>query len=66
MDKADLNPLYIIFLYIMRCLVPLGLMLGVSYLLRRLGLIREAPPPPENWDGDNTQNNTAEGGVLHD
>ena len=25
MDKADLNPLYIIFLYILRCLVPLGL-----------------------------------------
>ncbi len=31
-------------LFVLRCLVPLLLMLGVSYLLKRLGLITPAAP----------------------
>lgn len=65
MDKAELNPLFVAFLYILRCLVPLALMLGVSYLLRRFGLIKETPRPPEEWNGDNNEQNTAEGGVSN-
>ncbi len=53
MDKPDLNPLYIIILYILRCAVPLALMLGLSYVLRKLGLIKAAPPTPKNWNGNN-------------
>jgi hypothetical protein len=63
MNKADLNPAYIIFFYVLRCLVPLAIMLGISYLLRRLGLIKEPPQPPKDWDGDN--NNSVEGGMAH-
>lgn len=64
MDKVDLNPLYVVLLYVLRCLVPLGIMLGITYLLRRFGLIKAPPPPPENWDGDNNHNST-NGGLAH-
>jgi hypothetical protein len=47
MDPA--NPVIITLMFILRCLVPLLIMLGVSYLLKRLGLIEEAPPPPEAY-----------------
>lgn len=63
MNKAELNPAYIVVLYILRCLVPLAIMLGISYLLRRLGLIKEPPHPPKDWDGNN--NESVEGGVAH-
>jgi hypothetical protein len=65
MDKVDLNPLYVIFLYVLRCLVPLGIMLAISYLLRRFGLIKEPPPPPENWNNDQNNNGPAHGGIAH-
>lgn len=48
------NPFIIGLMFIGRCLVPLLLMLGVSYLLHELGLLREAPPPPpETANGKN-------------
>jgi len=66
MEKVDLNPLYIIFLYILRCAVPLGIMLGISYLLRRFGLIKETPPPPKDWDEDQNNHGAAKkGGLSH-
>jgi hypothetical protein len=50
-------------LFVLRCLVPLLLMLGLSYLLKRLGLIK--PPPPAPPDRDNGNNKTNGGGVAH-
>lgn len=45
---------------LLRCLVPLAILLGLSYLLRRWGLVvdtstmRGAPPPElDNQNGDN-------------
>jgi hypothetical protein len=64
MDNVNLNPLYIIFLYVLRCLVPLGIMLGISYLLRRFGFIKEPPPPPAGWD-DESNHNDANGGLTN-
>jgi hypothetical protein len=56
-------------LFVLRCLVPLLLMLGVSYLLKRLGLITPPPPsPPDRDNGDNGNggnNKTNGGGVAH-
>jgi len=69
MDEGNLAPVYVILLYIARCLVPLGIMLGISYLLRRLGLISKPLPPPKGWndDGNKDQNNNSplDGGLAH-
>ncbi len=65
MDKVDLNPVFIILLYILRCLVPLGIMLGITYLLRRFGLIQEPPHAPENWNEDQNGNGAAKGDLSH-
>ena len=45
MSTSGADPLIVILLFLLRCLVPLLLMLGLSYLLRRLGLIAEQEPP---------------------
>lgn len=58
----DVNPIVITLMFIARCLVPLLVMLGVSYLLRRFGWIKEPPPPPQNWEGDE---DNSEGGLAH-
>ena len=48
MDDLQANPIIIGLLFVLRCLVPLLIMLAISYLLRRFGLITETPPPPNN------------------
>lgn len=48
MQESSANPLIVVLLFLVRCLVPLALMLGASYLLRRLGLITEPSPPPNH------------------
>ncbi len=65
MDEANLNPLFVILLYFLRCAVPLGIMLGISYLLRRFGLVKEPPRPPKDWDGDQNNNDASKGGLTH-
>ena len=39
MENANTNPFLVALFFIVRCLVPLLIMLGVSYLLKRFGLI---------------------------
>jgi hypothetical protein len=65
MDRPELNPLIIFLLYFLRCMVPLGIMLGISYVLRRLGLIAKPASPPKDWNGDNGNNGTSEGDMTH-
>lgn len=52
MDKVD--PVIIALMFVARCLVPLLIMLGISYLLKRLGFIQEPPPPPRDRNGGTT------------
>jgi hypothetical protein len=66
MDDPNINLLYIILLYILRCLVPLGIMLGFSYLLRKLGLIKTAPRPPKDWDDHDQNHEKAKGDLAHE
>jgi hypothetical protein len=57
MGDASANPIWVALLCVARCLVPLLIMLGVSYLLRRLGLVKTPPKPPQEYlDSDNSQN----------
>ncbi len=63
MDQATANPIFVALLCLARCLVPLIILLGISYLLRRFGFIAEPPPPPNN----NVEGNSGagEGGLNH-
>jgi hypothetical protein len=71
MGNANTNPFLVALFFIGRCLVPLLIMLGISYLLKRFGLITPSPePPPDKDNGDNQEDqhpnhNNGEGGLTH-
>ncbi|HLA98064.1 MAG TPA: hypothetical protein VJL34_06390 [Anaerolineales bacterium] len=65
MDKATANPFLIVLLFVVRCLIPLVVMLAISYLLRKLGFIRESPPPPPGYNNENSYSGNDEGGLAH-
>jgi hypothetical protein len=53
------NPLFVALLFILRCLVPLVILFGISYLLRRLGLVViDSPEPPEDESDDSDDHNS--------
>lgn len=39
MSDTSTSPIIMGLLFVLRCLVPLGILLGISYLLRRLELV---------------------------
>lgn len=49
MGEATANPIYVGLLCAVRCLVPLVILFGVSYLLRHFGVIAKPAPPPEEF-----------------
>jgi len=49
MGDATANPLYVALLCVARCLVPLLILFGISYLLRRFGVIAKPAQPPEEY-----------------
>jgi len=55
MSETPANPVFVALLFILRCLVPLAVLFGISYLLRKLGLVAEPPEPPSDYEnnGDN-------------
>lgn len=64
MENTGTNPIVIALLFILRCLVPLAIMLGVSQLLRHFGFIRDTTLPEDSPEaGDD--NNLDEGDVVH-
>jgi hypothetical protein len=64
MENPGTNPVIVALLFILRCLVPLAIMLGVSQLLRHFGLIRDTSLPEEATEaGDD--NNLDEGDMVH-
>jgi hypothetical protein len=58
------SPLLVIILFILRCLVPLLILLGVSYLLRKLGLVSDTYKKPPQDHGNN-HNSIGKGGLEH-
>jgi hypothetical protein len=53
MNETAGNPVFVALLFILRCLVPLAILFGISYLLRRFGLVvLEAPEPPDERDDE--------------
>ena len=47
MNDTSANPVFVALLFLLRCLVPLVILFGISYLLRRMGLVAETPQPPK-------------------
>ena len=57
MNDPSSNPIYIVFLFLLRCLVPIAILFGISYLLRKMGFVAtEAPEPPDDRDDDEINN----------
>jgi len=50
MNETTTNPVFVALLFILRCLVPLAILFGISYLLRKLGLVAETPEPPADYE----------------
>lgn len=58
MNETSGNPIFVVLLlFAFRCLIPLAILFGISYLLRRLGLVTESQPeaPDEETGGDETE-----------
>jgi hypothetical protein len=53
-------------MFLARLAIPVLLMLGLSYLLKRLGLIKEPPPSPNNENNNGALQNGAKGSVVND
>jgi hypothetical protein len=58
------SPLLVILLFILRCLVPLLILMGISYLLRKLGLVSDTYKKPPQ-DHSNNHNSIGKGGLEH-
>jgi hypothetical protein len=56
MEQANPNPIFIGLLFLLRCMVPLLILFGISYILRRLGLVAE-PPSSEEQDSSGGKGN---------
>lgn len=61
MNQDNVNQFVIVLMFVVRCLVPLLIMLGISYLLRRLGLIRPSPQQPNGSKKSGEGNNNVGG-----
>lgn len=59
--EDTVNPLIILGLFVVRCGVPLLIMLGLTYLFRRFGLIQEPKEPSEETQTEEKKN----GGLAH-
>jgi hypothetical protein len=67
-EASSSNPLLIGLFFVLRCIIPLAIMLGISYLLKRLGVSAEPPKPPPDWNNGNSNStnlNPGEEGAAH-
>ena len=56
MQETSANPVWVALLCVARCMIPLLLMLGISYLLKKFGFIADTPAPSNGY-ADNGDNN---------
>jgi hypothetical protein len=46
MNDTSTSSFFVVLLFILRCFVPLAILFGISYLLRRMGLVAIETPEP--------------------
>jgi len=64
MENAT-NPFVIVLFYIIRCVIPLLVMLGISYLLKKLGLMSEPLSQTGQSNGTAKEIDNHEGEFAH-
>lgn len=64
MENAT-NPFVIVVFYIIRCVIPLAIMLGISYILQKIGLISGTPHRPGNSNGAANNIDNHKGDFAH-
>jgi len=65
MTDATANPIIVGLLFILRCLVPILLLLGLSYLLRRLGVVADTSRPEAEKKTARKKPGNRKGGSAH-
>jgi hypothetical protein len=63
MSDTTSSPLIVSLLCVLRCLVPVLILFGISYILRRFGFI--TPPPPEPKEESKENNHSGKGDLVH-
>jgi hypothetical protein len=63
MNNTTSSPLIVPLLCVLRCIVPILILFGISYLLRRLGFIIDPPSEPKEEHEDN--NHSGKGDLAH-
>ncbi|MBK7455829.1 MAG: hypothetical protein IPJ46_19550 [Anaerolineales bacterium] len=46
MNENFTSSLFMAVMFVLRCLIPLGILFGISYLLRRFQLVNDNPGEP--------------------
>jgi hypothetical protein len=62
MNEPSANPAFVFFLFILRCLIPIAVLLGISYLLRMLGLVAPSPESNDEYDEDDEDDDNSANG----
>ena len=63
MSDTTSSPLIVSLLCVLRCLVPVLILFGISFLLRHFGLITKPPPEPKEEPNENNQ--SGKGDLVH-
>lgn len=67
MNDSFSSTLFMGLMFVLRCLVPLGILFGISYLLKRMELVvnddqaKEPAPVEEEEDAEQAEDESAEG-----
>jgi len=64
MDHNSVSPFFVILFFILRCVVPLLILMAISYLLRKFGLVAEPHKRSPKDQSTHTHQN-AQGGLDH-
>jgi hypothetical protein len=64
MNDNSTGPLVVGLLFILRCVIPLAILFGISYLLQRLGLVNDYAAEKKNRSPENAGGNTSDGSIT--
>ena len=48
MNEPSANSFFVVLLFVLRCFIPLAILFGISYLLRKMGLVAIESPEPKD------------------